>query len=124
MAGNAHRQATHLHLPKGRATFWHGGTLGDQLTNRLHANGDLYRHYDYGQPSVAPIHDRMPVILPAEHFEQWLDSAFENATALQNLLKPYAAEKMSTRAVSRNVNKVGYNQADCLAPTATQGELF
>ena len=75
-------------------------------------------------PLVAPIHDRMPVILPAEHFEQWLDSAFEDATVLQSLLQPYAAEKMSTRAVSRNVNKVGYNQADCLTPTATQGELF
>ena len=75
-------------------------------------------------PLVAPIHDRMPVILRADHFDQWLDPDFKDADALQNLLQPFAAQEMATRAVSRNVNKVGYNHPDCLTPTATQGELF
>ena len=37
---------------------------------------------------VAPIHDRMPVILPPEAWDQWLDPANENLSAIQGLLVP------------------------------------
>ncbi len=59
---------------------------------------------------VAPIHDRMPVILdPAAH-EQWL------ATADRALLRPYPADAMTATAVSMRVNSVDNDDADCLAP--------
>lgn len=43
---------------------------------------------------IAPIHDRMPVILPHEHYAQWLshDTA---ETGLVSLLVPYPTENLS-----------------------------
>jgi putative SOS response-associated peptidase YedK len=37
---------------------------------------------------MRPLHDRMPVILPEEHFAQWLDSKKEEVAELASLLKP------------------------------------
>ena len=73
---------------------------------------------------VADIHDRMPVILPIDRYDMWLDPAFEDQDALQDLLEPFDESKMDARAVSKNVNKVGYNVADCINPISTQGNLF
>ena len=53
---------------------------------------------------VAGIHNRMPVILPAAAYEQWLDPAEQRPQTLQPLLKPYPAEEMEAHAVSREVN--------------------
>ena len=53
---------------------------------------------------VATIHDRMPVILPANAREMWLDTALHEEQALLPLLAPYAADEMAARAVSRLVN--------------------
>ena len=75
-------------------------------------------------PLMAPIHDRMPVILPAERFAMWLDTGFENREALQGLLQPLDEHKMFARPVAKNVNKVGYNAADCIDEIAVQGDLF
>ena len=75
-------------------------------------------------PLMLPIHDRMPVILPPERFEMWLDPGFENADALQELLQPFDENKMTVRPVAKNVNKVAYNQSDCIDEIAVQGDLF
>jgi putative SOS response-associated peptidase YedK len=75
-------------------------------------------------PLMARIHDRMPVILPADRYDMWLDSGFQDQQALQQLLVSFPADEMQVRPVSRNVNKVGYNQPDCIEPVATQGNLF
>ncbi len=53
---------------------------------------------------MAPIHDRMPVILPKEAYETWLAPGEASADALAPLLKPFPVEKMTVRAVSRLVN--------------------
>ncbi len=53
---------------------------------------------------LAPIHNRMPVILPAEAQARWLDPALHEAEALLPLLQPYPAAQMQARAVSRLVN--------------------
>jgi putative SOS response-associated peptidase YedK len=38
--------------------------------------------------TVAPLHDRMPVVLPVEHFAAWLDVKGTNAEAAVALLQP------------------------------------
>jgi putative SOS response-associated peptidase YedK len=38
--------------------------------------------------TVAPLHDRMPVVLPAEHFQAWLDVKGTDAATALALLKP------------------------------------
>jgi putative SOS response-associated peptidase YedK len=53
---------------------------------------------------LKPIHDRMPVILMAESYDEWLDTKVKDTNRLQELLKPYPAKKMSSHAVSRSVN--------------------
>ena len=52
---------------------------------------------------VAPIHNRMPVILAARDYEHWLSSAVM-AESLLALLRPYPAEEMAAYRVSRLVN--------------------
>lgn len=53
---------------------------------------------------VAPIHDRMPVILPPEAYEVWLDPTENNAARLADLLKPYPADRMMAYPVAARVN--------------------
>jgi len=50
---------------------------------------------------MAPIHDRMPVIVSPETYARWLDPANESAS---ELLVPYPAEEMLAYAVSTRVN--------------------
>ncbi len=66
---------------------------------------------------MAPIHDRMPVILPAEAYAQWLNPAAQ-PFALNTLLKPYPAELMTAYAVSRLVNSPMNDTPECIAPAA------
>jgi putative SOS response-associated peptidase YedK len=53
---------------------------------------------------VAPVHDRMPVILPPEYFDRWLDPAYQRVEGLTPLLRPYPGELMESVAVSTLVN--------------------
>ncbi len=62
------------------------------------------------------IHERMPVILPPEDYEQWLDPTVTDAQPLQRLMQPYDAKSMQHYAVSQRVNKPGPDHPDCLQP--------
>ena len=53
-------------------------------------------------PLVAPVHDRMPVILPAEHFTTWLTEP--DVDRAHALLEPFPAGQMEAFEVSRLVN--------------------
>lgn len=64
---------------------------------------------------VAPIHNRMPVILPADARDVWLDSQLHGEHALLPLLKPYNADEMTARAVSRLVNNPKSEGAELIA---------
>jgi len=50
---------------------------------------------------VAPLHDRMPLILPAKEYDQWLDTNCDPAP----LIRPYPPHDMVTWPVSTRVNK-------------------
>lgn len=53
---------------------------------------------------MAPVHDRMPVILPAEAIDAWLEPDNADIEGLRELLVPYPADEMQERAVSTRVN--------------------
>lgn len=53
---------------------------------------------------LEPVHDRMPVILKAENYDQWLDPKETDTGRLEKLLVPYPAEEMASHAVSRAIN--------------------
>ncbi len=68
---------------------------------------------------MAPIHNRMPVILPPEAYTRWLDPADLPPTRLQDLLKPYPAELMLAYPVSSLVNSPTHDDPACIAPATT-----
>ncbi len=55
---------------------------------------------------MAAIHDRMPVILPAEAWDTWLDREVDDLDLLGKLLVPAAPEVIAMRPVSTEVNNV------------------
>ncbi len=70
---------------------------------------------------VAPVHDRMPCILPPEFWPAWLGTAEEPAGAgetgaLQSLLCPFPAASMIGTRVSTAVNSATVEGPDCIAP--------
>ena len=67
---------------------------------------------------VAPIHDRMPVILHPEDYELWLDPAFDEKEPLSTLLKPYPAGAMEAYPVSRSVNSPSNNEPSIIVSVA------
>lgn len=65
---------------------------------------------------VGAYHERMPAILDKEAMWAWLDPEAK-IPALQNLLAPYPAEKMTAWAVSRQVNNPSIDSAELVEPT-------
>jgi putative SOS response-associated peptidase YedK len=65
---------------------------------------------------VQVVHDRMPVIVHPRDYAHWLDPAVQDAAALAPLLIPYPADEMQAFAVSTQVNKPGYDSAECIEP--------
>jgi len=55
---------------------------------------------------LAPIHDRMPVILAPEAWDQWLDPANDDLTAIKGLLVPAPSADFEAVPVSTRVNDV------------------
>jgi putative SOS response-associated peptidase YedK len=66
--------------------------------------------------SVAHVHDRMPVIIPAEARAEWLDAANSDVERLDRLLVPSAASGLVARPVSRRVNDARNQGADLIEP--------
>jgi len=58
--------------------------------------------------TVRPIHDRMPVIVPPEHYARWLDPG---AGGPQELLGPCPARDITYWPVSTKVNSVRHDDA-------------
>ncbi len=70
--------------------------------------------------AVAPVHDRMPVILPPDRADDWLfvpaADAAGHAETLGTLLRPAAAEALIATEVSPRVNSVANDDPACLEP--------
>ncbi len=66
---------------------------------------------------MAPIHERMPVILPRAHYATWLDSSNTNVGELQGLLLPAEPRTMRAYPVSRAVNVSRTDTPALIVPT-------
>ena len=55
-------------------------------------------------PLIRPVHERMPVILPAAAYATWLDPAQQDPAILLPLLRPYPEQAMHLHPVSKRVN--------------------
>lgn len=63
---------------------------------------------------MKPIHERMPVIIPKEREDDWLDPAMKDTTFLQELLNPYPANEMEAYSVSKLVNSPQNNSPELI----------
>jgi len=72
-----------------------------------------------GEPNalVAPIHNRMPVILARENYTAWL-SADTSEAERASLLSPFPAERMRSYPISARVNSPRNDDASVIAEVA------
>jgi putative SOS response-associated peptidase YedK len=66
---------------------------------------------------LAPIHDRMPVILDPSAYGVWLDPTTPSAVA-SAMLRPYDGPGLCAYPVSTYVNSPAHGDAQCLEPVA------
>jgi len=66
--------------------------------------------------TVAPIHNRMPVIIPPAERDLWLDPESKDLKSLQTLLRPYDAGEMDAYEVSSFVNYASHDSPMCIEP--------
>lgn len=62
------------------------------------------------------LHDRMPVILPRDRHEAWLDPENDDADELQAMLRPLDDGVLDMYPVSRHVNSPKHTDSKCLEP--------
>lgn len=67
---------------------------------------------------MSALHNRMPVILNSDDFDQWLDPAPQTPDHLLHLIKPFPADKMSAYPVSTLVNKPDNDRPECIVPAS------
>jgi putative SOS response-associated peptidase YedK len=67
---------------------------------------------------MAPIHNRMPVILSPTSYDQWLDPTFQQIALLNALLRPYPSKELTAYPVSTLVNNPRHDAPQCLEPVS------
>ena len=105
---------------------------------RPFAIAGLWEHWEGGDGSVIesctlltttpnalmePLHNRMPVILHPQDYEDWLQPATDPGM-LMHLLRPYPAEAMIAYPVSTVVNSPANDSPACIAPLPQQQNLM
>lgn len=68
------------------------------------------------QDWVKEIHDRMPVSLPQDAWDRWLDPTVDDEEGLQELLEPRLPETLTYREVSTRVNNARNEGPELLEP--------
>jgi putative SOS response-associated peptidase YedK len=96
---------------------------------RPFAFAGLWEHWNGEEPAIESgtiittdandvvrlLHDRMPVILDPRDYARWLDPGASDPGVLQEMLRPYPADQMTTVPVGQYVNNARNEGADCLA---------
>lgn len=67
---------------------------------------------------LAPIHDRMPIVIKPEDFDRWLDCARNEPRDVADLLRPADPGSFEAVPVSDKVNKVANAGPEIQAPVA------
>ena len=63
---------------------------------------------------LRPIHDRMPVIIPKDKEDLWLDSKIPEKEKLLPLLAPYPSDEMEFYRVSPLMNKPEFDSPEVI----------
>jgi putative SOS response-associated peptidase YedK len=83
------------------------------------ANGQWLQRYTiittHANELMAPVHNRMPVILHTRDFDRWLDRDSDPSRLPIDLLRPYPADEMEAFEVSTDVGNVKNNSPELLS---------
>jgi putative SOS response-associated peptidase YedK len=66
---------------------------------------------------VQPMHDRMPVIIPAKDYDRWLQPGDPERPPI-DLLRPFDADQMTAWRVDKAVGNVKNDRADLMEPAS------
>lgn len=75
-------------------------------------------------PLMAQLHNRMPLILPPEAYDEWIDPAITDFEALRRWVRPHPEDDMELIPVSPYVNSVRNEGPRCIEPVLAGGDLF
>jgi putative SOS response-associated peptidase YedK len=64
--------------------------------------------------TLAPLHDRMPVILTETDYATWLDPAIQDPAAVSPLIGPCGEDELVAEPVSTRVNRVANDDPQCI----------
>lgn len=67
---------------------------------------------------LAPIHDRMPVILDESAYDEWMDPDLRDVKRLGELLRPFPPTRMMAYPISKLVNSPSNDGPECVEPLA------
>lgn len=70
----------------------------------------------HANATIAPIHNRMPVVIQPEDFAQWLDCKTQEPRDIEHLMQPAEPDMFEAIPVSDLVNKVSNMGADLQLP--------
>jgi putative SOS response-associated peptidase YedK len=73
--------------------------------------------------SVKDIHNRMPLILKPEAYNEWLDPENKEPGRIEKLLNNGCVKELKRYPVSKLVNQVGNNTQDCMEPLRDAGSM-
>jgi putative SOS response-associated peptidase YedK len=89
-------------------TAWRAGTPEEQRSFSIMTTA--------ANSFMEKIHDRMPVILPAKRFDEWLDPEVHEAEQIGKMLKQCPANCLASTEVSTLVNSTKNKRAEVLEP--------
>lgn len=102
---------------KDRAVFGFAGLWEEWTDNE---SGEIVRSctiiVTMANALLAPIHDRMPVILDPADWATWLGEEPASPDALQALLKPYPANRMECFKIGTRIGNVKYDEPGLVEP--------
>ncbi len=91
--------------------------------HRASAHGDAFVILTTSaNPTVSPIHDRMPVILSPDAYSIWLDPGEQSPQKLLELLVPAPDDTLRAVPVSTRVNSPGNDDPACVEPLAGRSD--
>jgi putative SOS response-associated peptidase YedK len=118
--GQKHKQPFFIHRPDGEpyafAGLWETWKGPDGKSDEVLRSCTIITTTPNDE--MAKIHDRMPVILPPEAWDTWLDRDNEDLELLGKLLVPAPPHLIVLRPISTAVNNVRNNSADLMDEVA------
>ncbi|MHB1924003.1 MAG: SOS response-associated peptidase [Acidimicrobiales bacterium] len=116
----------------GRQPFWFTRRDGDVVA--LGALWETWRHPDGGlvrtvcllttaaNSDLEGVHDRMPLILEPDEWDQWLDPGQRDTAALAPLMIPRDQPRLQRHPVNARVNKAESDGPELIEPLTTGAE--